>query len=162
DAPDVVAPLLQDPDPGARLMNLELAPPGADPRRRAAALFGLGDALGEEARVDALLLAGYNHLALGNAEEALSCFDSVTSERPDAEKLLALITRRLEVAEEPDELAKLFWERARVLRQKGDRAGAIAALENVTMIEPDHVGALALMGEIDITQSNFEAAAKSL
>ncbi len=251
DAPDVVAPLLQDPDPGARLMNLELAPPGADPRRRAAALFGLGDALGEEARVDALLLAGYNHLALGNAEEALSCFDSVTGERADdffaweglrsaaeeldniekqaaacamlgelagdaeraaeyfeaagllyldslddeedgehalenaferdpkrpvafdrlfrrvreradSEKLLALITRRLEVAEEPDELAKLFWERARVLRQKGDRAGAIAALENVTMIEPDHVGALALMGEIDITQSNFEAAAKSL
>jgi tetratricopeptide (TPR) repeat protein len=251
DAPDGVEPLLRETDAGARIMNLELAPPGADPRRRAAALFGLENALGDEARFDALVMAGYNHLALGNAEEALSCFDAVTMERPDdlfaweglrsaaetlgnvekqtiacaelgelcaddrrsaefferaallsidelgdetegervlerafakdpsrpvafdrlfrrvrergdADKLLALIARRLDVAEDPDELAKLYWERARVLRQKGDRSGALAALENVTMIEPDHVGALALKGEIDITQSNFEGAAKNL
>jgi tetratricopeptide (TPR) repeat protein len=251
DAPDGVEPLLQETDAGARIMNLELAPPGTGPRRRAAALFGLENALGDEARFDALVMAGYNHLALGNAEEALSCFDTVTTERPDdlfaweglrsaaetlgnvekqaiacaelgelsaddkrsaeffehaallsidelgdetegerilerafakdparpvafdrlfrrvrergdADKLLALIARRLDVAEDPDELAKLYWERARVLRQKGDRSGALAALENVTMIEPDHVGALALKGEIDITQSNFEGAAKNL
>jgi tetratricopeptide (TPR) repeat protein len=251
DAPDAVEPLLRDTDAGSRIMNLELAQPGADPRRRASALFGLENALGDEAKVDALVMAGYNHLALGNAEEAMSCFDTVTTDHPedlfaweglrsaaevlgivdkqaiacaelgelcaddkkaaefleraallsleelgdetegerslerafakdpsrhvafdrlfrrvrergDSDKLLALITRRLDVAEDPDELAKLYWERARVLRQKGDRAGALAALENVTMIEPDHVGALALKGEIDITQSNFEGAAKNL
>ena len=189
-------------------MNLELAMPGGDARRRASVLFGLGDTLGEEARFDALVLAGYNHLAVGSAQDALSCFDTVTSERPDdlfaweglrsaaealgslekqamacaelgelcsdderaaeflekgallcidslhdegegerllerafardpsrpvafdklfrrvrqrgePDKLLALITRRLVVAEDAEELAKLFWERARVLRQKG-------------------------------------------
>ena len=251
DAPDAIEPLLRDGDAAARLMNLELAAPGADPRRRAAALFGLGDELGQEARLDALLMAGYNHLALGNSEDALSSFDAVTTDRPDdlfaweglrsaaealdnvekqaiacaelgelsaddkraaeffekaallslealkdeqegerllqqafakdparpvafdrlfrrvrqrgeTDTLLTLIARRLEVAEDPDELAKLYWERARVLRQKGDTSGALDALENVTMIEPDHVGALALKGEIDITQSNFADAAKNL
>jgi hypothetical protein len=250
-APGAPQSLLTDTDPSSRIMNLELAGPGSDVRRRASALFGLGDALGEEAQLDSLLMAGYNHLALGNAEEALSCFTNVVSQREkdlfaweglrsaaealgdtenvalacaelgdlcadnargadfwektallrletlhdeeqgelalerafardpsrvvafdrlfrrvrgrgDSDKLLAIVARRLEVAEDPDELAKLFWERARVLRQKRDVPGALAALENVTMIEPDHVGALALKGEIDITQSNFESAAKNL
>jgi hypothetical protein len=249
--PSANLPLLADGEPASRLMNLELARPGGDPRRRANALFALGDALGDEAMLDSLLMAGYNHLASGSSEEALSCFVNVVAERSqdifaweglrsaaqalgdvenqalacaqlgdlcsdnargaefwetaaflrldtlhddeqgelalerafardpsrvasfdklfrrvrergDADKLLAIIAHRLEVAEDPAELAKLFWERARVLRQKGDRAGALTALENVTMIEPDHVGALALKGEIDLTQSNFESAAKNL
>src|SRR5205814_1536280 len=75
DSPGGSEPLLGDVDPASRLMNLELALPGGDGRRRASALFALGDALGEEARIDALLLAGYNHLAVGSASEALSCFD---------------------------------------------------------------------------------------
>jgi tetratricopeptide (TPR) repeat protein len=81
--------------------------------------------------------------------------------RKDGPRLLELIAARLEVAEDPDEIAKMFWERARVLRAAGDREGALAALENVTMLEPDHVGALALSGEICITTKQFpEAAAK--
>src|SRR5262249_59698903 len=78
-----VEPLLRDADAGSRIMNLELAQPGADPRRRASALFGLETALGDEAKVDALVMAGYNHLALGNAEEAMSCFDTVTTDHPE-------------------------------------------------------------------------------
>jgi cellulose synthase operon protein C len=250
-APAVPQPLLTDTDAQSRLMNLELAGPGSDGRKRASALFALGDALGDEAMLDSLVMAGYNHLALGNSEEALTCFVNVVADRQedlfaweglrsaaealgdvenqalacaelgdlcsddargsafwekaallrldtlrdeeqgeialerafardasrevafdrlfrrvrqrgDPDKLLTIVARRLEVAEDPEELAKLFWERARVLRQKGDRPGALSALENVTMIEPDHVGALALKGEIDITQSNFEGAAKNL
>jgi tetratricopeptide (TPR) repeat protein len=83
-------------------------------------------------------------------------------ERNESDKLLGVIGRRLEVAEDPPELAKLFWEQARVLRQKGDRDGALAALENVSMIEADHVGALALSGEIYITRGKFAEAAQNL
>jgi tetratricopeptide (TPR) repeat protein len=83
-------------------------------------------------------------------------------DRKDGDKMLALIERRLEVAEEPGEIAKLFWEQARVLRQKGDREGALSALRNVTMIESDHVGALALSGEIFIGLGQFAEAADAL
>jgi lipopolysaccharide biosynthesis regulator YciM len=251
DAPATLQPLLGAADASSRLMNLELATAGSSPKRRAKVLEDVGDALGDEARLDGLVMAGYNYLALGASEDAMACFETATKARPDdlfaweglrsaaealgdveqqatactelgelcnddkkgalywekaalfaldaledeargelalerafardperkvafdrlfrrvrqraeSDKLLSLITRRLEVAGEPDEIAKLFWERARVLRQKGDREGAVAALENVTMIEPDHVGALALRGEIEITQSNFVAAADCL
>ncbi|HTA94058.1 MAG TPA: tetratricopeptide repeat protein [Polyangiaceae bacterium] len=83
-------------------------------------------------------------------------------ERKDAPRLLELVARRLDVAEDPEEIAKLFWERARVLRSSGDREGALAALENVRMLEPEHVGALALSGEIYITLGRFAEAAENL
>jgi tetratricopeptide (TPR) repeat protein len=83
-------------------------------------------------------------------------------ERKENDKLLDLIARRLEATDEPQEIQKLFWEQARVLREKGDHDGALHALEHVTMLEPDHVGALALLGEINIRRGNFEAAAESL
>ncbi|HEX3773627.1 MAG TPA: tetratricopeptide repeat protein [Polyangiaceae bacterium] len=83
-------------------------------------------------------------------------------ERKDGPRLLELIARRLEVAEDPEEIAKLFWERARVLRGAGDREGALSALENVRMLEPEHVGALALSGEIYITLGRFAEAAENL
>ena len=44
-----------------------------------------------------------------------------------------------------------------MLREKGDQDGALDALEHVTMLDPDHVGALALLGEINIRRGNFEA-----
>lgn len=83
-------------------------------------------------------------------------------QRKDAPRLLELVARRLDVAEDPEEIAKLFWERARVLRGSGDRDGALAALENVRLLEPEHVGALALSGEIYITLGRFAEAAENL
>jgi tetratricopeptide (TPR) repeat protein len=94
--------------------------------------------------------------------EAFDRLFRIVRQRKDDDRLLDLISRRLAVAEDPDEIAKLFWERARVLRGKGDREGALAALENVRMLEPDHVGALALSGEIFITVGRFEEAASHL
>lgn len=82
--------------------------------------------------------------------------------KKDGPRLLDLITRRLDVADDPDEIVKLFWERARVMRASGDREGALAALENVRMLEPDHVGALALSGEIYLTLQRFAEAAEQL
>jgi hypothetical protein len=247
---DFGAPL-EDRRPAAQLINLELAPPGSDPRRRAGALLGLDRALGDESAQLAAALTGYNQLAqleiqsaiqtfrgvveafpdeiigweglraaaevagdraavaeasaalgdavsddargaklweaaalilldeLGDAERgefALSraverdvrrfvSFDRlfrIVRARKDGRRLLELIAKRLEVAEEPSEIAKLYWERARVLRESGDREGALTALENVTLLEPDHVGALALSGEIYITTRQFSEAAENL
>ena len=79
-------------------------------------------------------------------------------ERKDNDRLLSLIERRLEVADDEQEIAKLFWERARVLQARGDQDGALSALENVTMLEPDHVGALALSGTICIQKGDFAGA----
>lgn len=244
-------PLLASSEPAARLANLELSPPGCDPRRRASALLNVGDVLGDEGAALCRALGGYNQLSIGQAEQALATFRSVveafpeevigweglrraalatgdrtaaaeacaalgdaTSDdaegaqfweeaamilmdelqdpergefalaraverdvrrfaafdrlfrivraRKDGPRLLELIARRLEVAEDPTELAKLFWERARVLRQSGDHQGALAALENVTMLETDHVGALALAGEIYLSTQQFPEAADKL
>ncbi len=235
----------------ARLMNLELALPGCDPRRRSVALRSLGDALGDDAALDALALAGWSELAAGQAESARTSLQEVLDQRPgdiaswagvraasesledhvqealacaqlgalcksaergaifwekagtillehtdakeDAEiaferafgrdphravafdklfravrarneddRLLGIIEKRLEVSEDEAEIGKLYWERARVLRKKGDTDGALGALENVTMLEPDHVGALALSGEILITRGAFAEAAPFL
>ena len=77
-------------------------------------------------------------------------------------RLLELIDARLDVSDDVDELVKLHWERARVFRSLGDRDAALTALENVTLLEPDHVGALALAAEISIAANRFAEAAKFL
>lgn len=244
-------PLLDDDAASARLMNLELAPPGSDPRRRSRALAGIEPVLGEESTALARALAGYNQLVAGEADAAMASFRAVVEEHPeevigweglrvtaelmgdrpvvaeacaalgdavhddargaelweesafilidelsdlargefalsraverdirrfksfdklfrlvrerkDSPRLLELIAGRLEVAEEPPEIAKLYWERARVMRESGDREGALTALENVTLLEPDHVGALALAGEIYLTSGKLPEAADKL
>ncbi len=243
-------PFARGTTPAVRLTNLELSPPGCDPRRRTAALVDLHTSLGDDARFDALALAGWSMLATGEAETALETFTKVTTarehdlasweglrsaadacgqkpiramaaeklgalsasdergaehwehaaldwldlgdgargeaaldqscsrdpkrpvafdklfrrvrERKDGEKLIAVTTRRLAVADDPAEMTKLFWEQARVLRERGDSDAAMKALEHVTMLEPDHVGALALTGEIAIRRGMFEEAATAL
>jgi tetratricopeptide (TPR) repeat protein len=123
--------------------------------------------------------AGLDWLELGNGERAEAAwgaaftrdakravaFDKLfrrVRERGETDKILDLIARRLTVADEPPEMTKLFWEQARALRAKGDQDGALKALENVMMLEPDHAGALALSGEIAIRRGLFEEAATAL
>lgn len=234
-----------------QLANLELAPAGCDPRRRAKALLQVTDELGEQASKDAKSLAGWSLLASGQHQQAFEVFKAVCDARPDdlvawegvrtaavalgdvhsnatacerlgalckndsraaefyetagllwldeakepergeaalasgferdgrrfvcfdrlfrrvrARKdndyLLELIARRLQYAEDTAEIAKMFWERARALREKGEFEGAMAALDSVTMLEPDHVGALALSGEMAIREQKFDIAAEKL
>jgi cellulose synthase operon protein C len=244
------APLVSGHSAAARLANLELAPPGCDPRRRAAVLEELDGVLGDDAAIDATALAAWSRLASSDTAGARAAFEKVTSARPndlasweglracaersgdpalrarasaelgarcvdarraaafwedaavlwlelgnepaadraleasfardpardvafdklfrrtrerkENDKLLAIIARRLEVTDEPNEILKLFWEQARVLREGGDYDGALRALEHVTILDPDHVGALALLGEINIRRSHFEEAAVAL
>jgi tetratricopeptide (TPR) repeat protein len=243
-------PFIEGESTAVRLANLELAPPGTDPRRRAEALGALDGTLGPDFEVDALALAGWSLLASGDVEAAALAFSNASKGSPDdlapwiglhaaaeaagdrvtrasaasrigalscddargasyweeaalilleigqgdhaeealqaafdrdptrsvafdklfrrvrekkeADRLLDLIERRLGVTDDPNEIVKLYWERARVLREKGDADGALLALENVTLVEPDHVGALALSGEIFIRKGRYEAAALSL
>lgn len=250
-ATGAAAPALGD-TLAADLVNLELAPAGSDPRRRALALRALErGALGEEAGLDALSLAGYSHIAEGAPVAALDAFRRVTAARPDDvaawegvraageeigdpsvvadacaklgelcrddergaaffeqagvlyidavddpnageqallaaferdptratafdklfrrlrardadEAVLQLAQRRLEFTEDTPEIVKLYWEQARILRKQGDYDGALDALSNVTMLEADHVGALALSGEIYIKKGEFAEAARAL
>ncbi len=250
--PSATHPLVPGSSHAARLANLELSPPGCDPRRRATTLSELDGALGAETTHDALGLAGWSALVAGDAAVAIEMFRAVTEARPedlhawegiracaeelgdnetyaiaceqlgarcvdptrgaafweqaalawqhlggelearaegaldasfardatrpvafdrlfrrvrerkDHEKLLALIDRRLEVIDDAQEIAKLYWEQARVLREMGDPDGALEALEHVTTFDENHVGALALTGEIFIRRGMFEEAASSL
>lgn len=251
DSPASPQRFIQADTPAARLMNLEIAGAGCDPRRRSAALHALGDVLGDDAQLDAIGIAGWSELCAGEYEKALASFSMVVEHRPDDviawegvrsgaealgdhvqaalacaqlgslcadhqrgatfweqaglillektdahddaeiafdraferdprravafdklfrrvrsrnedDRLLAIINKRLEVVEDEQETLKLFWERARVLRKKGDVDAALAALEDVTMLEPDHVGALALAGEIQIAKHAFDKAAPLL
>ncbi|MGC4092222.1 MAG: hypothetical protein QM756_30945 [Polyangiaceae bacterium] len=97
--------------------------------------------------------------------ELFSAFDRlfrIVRARKDGPALLDLIERRLLVANDAQEVVRLHWERARVLRSAGDKENALAELEQVRALEPDHVGALALTGEICITLQRFEEAAENL
>ena len=82
--------------------------------------------------------------------------------RNDGPRLLELIDLRLNISDDVDELVKLHWERARVFRGMGDREAALQALENVTLLEPNHVGALALAAEVAISNQQLEDATKYL
>ncbi len=77
-------------------------------------------------------------------------------------RMLAIIERRLLVSDDLDEVVRLHWEKARACRELGDRQTALLALADVRMLEPDHVGALALAGEIQIKEGRFEEAAEAL
>jgi hypothetical protein len=248
--PDESPLLVPGSSPAARLTNLELAPPGCDPRRRVAVLDDLDGLLGDDATLDALLLSAWARFVAGDVSEAAAAFARVTAARPtdlgawegvracaerssdvegraraaaelgarcadthrgaafweeaavlfsqvgddanceraleasfgrdpgravafdrlfrrvrerkENDRLLDLVRRRLDVTDEPHEIQKLFWEQARVLREMGDQDGALKALEHVTMLDPDHVGALALLGEINIRRGEFDAAAAVL
>jgi tetratricopeptide (TPR) repeat protein len=116
--------------------------------------------LGDGAGADRALEASF-----GRDRKRPVAFDKLfrrVRDRKDNDRLLDLIVRRLEVADDPREIEKLYWEQARALREKGDQEGALSALEHVTLLDPDHVGALALLGEINIRRSQFEPAAEAL
>lgn len=118
------------------------------------------DELGNDARGESALAN-----AVARDVTRFSAFDRLfrrVRDKNDGPRMLELIDARLDVSDDVDELVKLHWERARVLRALGDREAALTALENVTLLEPDHLGALALAAEISIAASRFAEAAKFL
>ncbi len=84
------------------------------------------------------------------------------AERADSTALLDLSRRRVQVDSDPRELEKIFYEQARVLRSNGDRKGALAVLERLLELTPDHVGGLALAVEIHVALGDFAEAVEKL
>ncbi|MDW8360987.1 MAG: hypothetical protein RMK74_01190 [Myxococcales bacterium] len=68
--------------------------------------------------------------------------------RGETSELLELVDRRIDATDDPDELARLFYEQARLRRARGDLDGALASLRDVLALDETHVGALALEAEI--------------
>jgi len=147
----------------------------------AEASAALGDAVSDDARgaelweeaatilLDELADPVRGEFALSRAVDRdisrFSAFDRlfrIVRARKDGPRLLDLIERRLVVADDHQEIVRLVWERARALREANDREAALSALEHVRALEPDHVGALALTGEICITLHRFQDAADNL
>lgn len=85
-------------------------------------------------------------------------------------ELLDLITRRIPLLDEPDEvpetgeteLSKLYYGRARLLRAAGNKAEAAETLANLLLLDEKHAGGLALNVEIAVGEERWEDAVHSL
>ncbi|MEM9187658.1 MAG: hypothetical protein AAGF12_00680 [Myxococcota bacterium] len=120
----------------------------------------LMDELGEDAEAElrlqrALRESVDRRIAYGRLHDLLA-------EREDTAALGALVQRKLEAIDDPEELEKLFYEQARLMRSDGDLDGALGALENLLMLEENHVGGLALQVEIQVALERWEDAVDSL
>ncbi len=84
------------------------------------------------------------------------------AERGDTAGLLELVTARIGVLDDPEELARLYYEQARLFRSQGDREGAQGALEHLLMLDEEHAGGLALSVEIAVSLGQWEEAVRAL
>lgn len=84
------------------------------------------------------------------------------AEREDDEGLLELVSNRIELVDAPEELTKLFYEQARLLRSLGMREDALGSLDNLLMLDGDHLGGLALLVELQVQLENWGGAVEAL
>jgi hypothetical protein len=84
------------------------------------------------------------------------------AERGDAEALESLVAARIDATDDDAELVRLFYEQARIRRSRGDLEGALEALENLLMLEGEHVGGLALMVETAVSLERYADAVEAL
>jgi tetratricopeptide (TPR) repeat protein len=86
----------------------------------------------------------------------------VLADRGDDAGLLTLLVARIDVTDDPDALGPLFYEEARLRRALGERDDALGALDNLFMLEPEHVGGLALLVEIHVQLESWQEAVDAL
>ena len=138
----------------ARLANLEVSPPGGDPRRRSSALLDVQEDLPIDARLDVIRLAAWNELAAGAHVEALSAFRAIVDANPDDLASWEGVRAAASRADEPrtealacaklgalclgDERAAAYFEQAAnlLLDRTDDREGAEIAFENALARDP--------------------------
>lgn len=159
----------------------EVASRTDDPELMVEALAAIGDTTGDEEaardlwqRASEILLERLGdeergRLALARAveidpahRENYEKLVGLVQRRRDSRWLVRLIDLRLRAVSAPAERLTLFWDKARALRRMGELAGALVTLGRVTQIEPDHVGALALSGEIHLTRGDYLPACDKL
>lgn len=76
--------------------------------------------------------------------------------------VLSLVDRRAPFVTTSAEQAWLWWERARAERRLGKMDAALASLDALGALDPDHPGALALRGEIYVSTRQHARAAEIL
>ncbi|MGE0786724.1 MAG: hypothetical protein AB7S26_13715 [Sandaracinaceae bacterium] len=120
----------------------------------------LMDDLGQDARAERrlrriLAIDARRPIAYGRLHDLLA-------ERGDDRGLLELVNNRIELVDAPEELGKLFYEQARLLRGLGRREEALGALDNLLLLDSDHLGGLALLVELQVQQENWGGAVEAL
>lgn len=116
----------------------------------------LGDDEGARGRFEAALEADPDrHVAYGRLHDLLA-------ERDQPSVLLALVEGRIERSAGGEELEKLYYEKARLLRSLGRKEEALGAIQQLLQLDPEHVGAIALSVEIHVTGGAYAAAVDAL
>ena len=113
------------------------------------------DVRAEELLRAALATDPTSRLAYGRLRDLLA-------ERGDTSGLLELTSARVDLIDDSEELVKLFYEQARLLRAAGDLTGALESLENLDMLNEEHEGAIALGVEIQVAREDYRGAVESL
>src|SRR5690606_34245448 len=103
----------------------------------------LMDELNEDARAErrlrrVLAIDAKRPIAYGRLHDLLA-------DRGDDAGLLGLVSARIELVDDSEELIKLFYEQARLYRALGNRDEALATLDNLLMLDGEHLGGLALL-----------------
>lgn len=120
----------------------------------------LSESLGDKAR--ALALA---QRALETAPSRARAFERVRgllTELGDTAGLTALLTRRAGASSSNASRVKQLFEAARHLRQANDKAGSLAAIDELLGLDAGHAGALAMRAEIHVSNESFAEAVASL
>ncbi|MDW8244961.1 MAG: hypothetical protein RMJ84_00140 [Sandaracinaceae bacterium] len=116
---------------------------------------------------------------LGDDREAIHCFERALEANPKSEiayarlhdilvdrgedqALVELLSERMKHFDEPEVLAPLLYEQARLFRGGGQFEEALGALEHLLLLDPEHVGGLALQAEIHVQRESFAEAVESL
>jgi hypothetical protein len=83
------------------------------------------------------------------------------ADKEDNSELIALVAARTKHVHDAEQLAKLFYELARLYRARGELELALDAIDNVLLLE-EHVGALALRIEIHTARQEWDEAVGAL
>lgn len=84
------------------------------------------------------------------------------AEREDPEALLELVEKRIDAIDDSDQLERLYYEKARLHRARGELDDALEAIENLVMLDEEHVGGIALAVEIYVSREQWREAVDSL
>jgi hypothetical protein len=82
--------------------------------------------------------------------------------KQDSRWLIRLIDLRLTVTQSPQDRVKLYWDKARAQRALPDLDNTLLTLDSLIALEPEHLGALALSGEVHLARGDDTLACDKL
>ncbi|MEM7678616.1 MAG: hypothetical protein AAF449_21755, partial [Myxococcota bacterium] len=100
--------------------------------------------------------------AMPDRTNAYHRLHDLLAEAGDTTALAAIVGERIAAIDDGDELARLFYEKARLDRTHGDMEEALVSLENLAMLDEAHVGGIALAIEINVALKKWPDAVEAL